>query len=159
MSKPKILKIITVNDKRLRIKSKEIEPDRIRTKEIGDFAKSMGLTMLKKDGVGLAAPQTGKNIRLIAVNTKEGVIIMYNPKIVRKSLAKEYGEEGCLSVPEIFGEVKRNKKIKCRYQDRDGRIIHVDAEGLLARVIQHEIDHLDGILFIDKAKNLKKIET
>ncbi len=157
MGKIKSLKILTIGDKRLREKSKELDVNVLRTKDFRVFAQSMGITMVEKDGVGLAAPQVGKNIRLIVINTKDGVVAMHNPKIVKRSLAKEYGEEGCLSVPGIFGEVKRNQTIKCKYLDADGQIIHLDAQGLLARVIQHEIDHLDGILFIDKAKNIKKV--
>jgi peptide deformylase len=116
-------------------------------------------TMKEKDGVGLAAPQVGQNIRLIAVNTKDGVACMINPKITKKSWAKEWSEEGCLSVPGVYGQVKRHKKINCVYLDKNGAKIKIQAEGLMAVVIQHETDHLDGILFIDKAKKLKKVES
>ena len=114
--------------------------------------------MLEKDGVGLAAPQTGKNIRLCVVNTKEGPICLINPEITKKSWKKEWAEEGCLSIPSIFGQVRRHKNITCKYIDKDKKIIKLDADGLLARVIQHEIDHLDGVLFIDKAKDIKEIK-
>ena len=99
--------------------------------------------------------QIGKNVRLAVINTKNGRIFLINPKITKKSLLKEWGEEGCLSVPGVFGQVKRHKKITCEYLDQKSVENAIKAEGLLARVIQHEIDHLDGILFIDKAKNLK----
>lgn len=117
----------------------------------------MAKTMIKSDGVGLAAPQIGKNIRLIVINTKSGKIAMINPKIKSKSLLKEWKEEGCLSVPDTFGLVKRNKKVACAYYDLAGNKQKITGEGLLARVIQHEIDHLDGILFIDKAKEIKQV--
>ena len=81
---------------------------------------------------------------------------MINPEIVKASLTKVWGEEGCLSIPGVYGQVKRKKKIKCRFVDLDGQPRLIEAEGLLARVIQHEIDHLDGVLFIDKAKRLSK---
>jgi peptide deformylase len=94
---------------------------------------------------------------LIVVNTKNGVLALFNPKITKKSWIKEIAEEGCLSVPFIFGDVRRNKKITCFFSNKEGKKDKINASGMLARVLQHEIDHLDGILFIDKAKNLKKI--
>ncbi len=83
---------------------------------------------------------------------------MINPKITKKSWAKELNEEGCLSIPDVYGKVKRNKKINCIYFDKRGQKTKIQAEGLLSLVIQHETDHLDGILFIDKAKEIKKIK-
>lgn len=154
----KILNIITVPDKKLRQRSKEIPAEKLNTEEIRDFCASLAATMREKDGVGLAAPQTGKNIRVVVINTKDGDLCMINPVITKKSWAKEYGEEGCLSVPGIFGQVKRHKKVKCSYYSPQGKKRSVEAKNLFARVIQHEIDHLDGILFIDKSKNLKEVE-
>ncbi len=151
-----ILKIIANPNPILRKKSAEIKKDKIISEKIKRLCFAMAKTMLTKDGVGLAAPQIGKNIRLCVVNTKEGPIYLINPKIIKKSWAREWGEEGCLSVPNIFGEVKRHKKIICNFIDKKGKKAKISAEGLLARVIQHEVDHLDGILFIDKARNIKK---
>lgn len=116
----------------------------------------MSKTMLKKEGVGLAAPQTGKNLRIIVINSKDGVIGAINPKIVKKSWARVLGREGCLSLPGIFGQVKRHKNITVNYYDIDGKKIKLTAQGMMARVLQHEIDHLDGILFTDKAVNIEK---
>jgi len=113
--------------------------------------------MLESDGVGLAAPQIGKNIRLCVINAKEGPICLINPKITKKSWTKEWGEEGCLSIPNVFGQVKRHKKITCQYFNLSGKVLKLSAEGLLARVIQHEVDHLDGVLFIDKARNVRQV--
>ncbi len=152
----KILKILKNPDPILRKKSLEIPATDIGSKALTELCFSMAKTMLKRDGVGLAAPQIGKNIRVITVNTKDGQICMINPKITSKSIAKEWGEEGCLSVPKMFGQVRRHKKVACRFIDLGGEEVRLKAEGLLARVIQHEIDHLDGILFIDKAKDLKE---
>jgi peptide deformylase len=149
-----ILKIITAPNSRLRKKSKEIS-----LKEIPDFSKlisALEKTMMATDGAGLAAPQIGKNIRLAVINSKDGPICLINPKINRKSWAKEFGQEGCLSIPGVFGKVKRHKKITLTYYDRSGIKIKQTAEGLMARVMQHEIDHLDGILFIDKAVEIEK---
>lgn len=153
---PNILPIVINPDPILRKKSAEISSDRIKNKEFQQFCQDMALTMVEKDGVGLAAPQVSENIRIIVVNTKDGPVCMINPQITKKSWRKEWEDEGCLSIPNIFGKVRRNKKIQCVYFDKDGNKINIVAFGLLARIIQHEVDHLDGILFIDKAKDIKK---
>ena len=155
MSISKLLPIITNPNPILYKKSVEIK--QVQAKQFQRLCLDMAKTMKEKDGVGLAAPQIGQNIRLIVINAKDGAICMINPKITKKSLIKEWGEEGCLSVPDVFGQVKRHKKITCKYLDKNGKEKKIQAQGLMARVIQHEIDHLDGILFIDKAKGIKKI--
>lgn len=154
---PIILKVLTERDPSLREKSKKVSEDEIETAQMDKFVDDMSETMLEKDGIGLAAPQVGRNIRLIIVNTKEGPLAMFNPEITKKSFGKCWEEEGCLSVPDTFGEVKRHKKVTCVYQNTGGDKMKLKAEGLLARIIQHEIDHLDGILFIDKARRIHKI--
>ena len=154
----KILAILTIPSPLLRQKSEKINTDELKNKKFQDFCNDMAKTMKEKDGIGLAASQVGQNIRLIVVNEKSGAVCMINPKVTKKSLLKEWDEEGCLSVPGIYGKVKRNKKIVCEYVDREGNKKKINAEGLLARVILHEIDHLDGILFTDKAKNLHEVE-
>lgn len=153
-----ILPIIIHPNPGLRKKSVKINLDEINKGKFKKFCLDMAVTMREKDGIGLAAPQTGANIRLIVVNTKRGPLCMLNPKIIKKSWLKEWNEEGCLSVPNIFGKVKRHKKLTCVYLDKKGKNKKIQAQGLLAFVIQHEIDHLDGILFIDKAKDIKKIK-
>ena len=116
----------------------------------------MCYTMIENKGIGLAAPQVGKNIRLIVVNHQENPFPLVNPTISKASKSLVVGEEGCLSLPETFGSVKRCQNIECQYQDFQGRVLIMKANGLLARVIQHEIDHLDGILFTDKLEEIKK---
>jgi peptide deformylase len=106
--------------------------------------------MIQEDGIGIAAPQVGESIRLVIINQKDKPLIMINPRIITKSIRTEIAEEGCLSVPGVFGMVKRAKKIKATALDASGKQYVLKAEGLLARVIQHEVDHLNGILFIDK---------
>ncbi|MBU4601070.1 peptide deformylase [Patescibacteria group bacterium] len=157
MSNAKILPILINPNPILRKKSTQIRRDEIKTKEFQRLCLDMAETMKEKDGAGLAAPQIGRNIRLVAVKTEDGAVCMINPKIIKKSWAKELGDEGCLSVPDVFGRVKRHKKIICKYLDKKGKEIKIEAEGLMARVIQHEIDHLDGVLFIDKACDIKKL--
>src|SRR3989339_1774921 len=96
---PKLLTIITDPNPILRKRSAELAPEKIKTEKIKELCADMALTMLKKDGVGLAAPQIGKNIRVIAVNTKDGVVCLVNPVLTKVSWLKEWGSEGCLSVP------------------------------------------------------------
>ncbi|PIP34221.1 peptide deformylase [Candidatus Falkowbacteria bacterium CG_4_10_14_0_2_um_filter_48_10] len=154
---PKILPITVYPDKLLRKKSipVQFEPQRKKARE--KLCADMAATMLAKDGVGLAAPQIGLSIRLIVINTKDGVRYLFNPEISKKSLGREWGEEGCLSVPNVFGQVKRAKSISFSFADDNGGRHQEEASGFMARVIQHEIDHLDGILFIDQAKELKEM--
>ncbi len=147
-----ILPLVFNPDPRLRSRSSEIKPADIA--DLRPLADAMSETMIAEKGIGLAAPQIGQNIRLIIVSTKDGSVPMINPVLTKKSLRQEWGEEGCLSIPHVFGQVKRHKSVRCVFTDIDGNERTVDAEGLLARVIQHEIDHLDGILFIDKAKDI-----
>lgn len=150
----KILPLVFHPDHRLREHSVDIDPNNISA--LLSLASDMSKTMIADKGIGLAAPQVGKNIRLIIVSTKSGPQVMFNPKIVGKSLLQEWGEEGCLSIPGVFGNVKRYRTIDCSFLDTEGKKQTAKAEGLLARIIQHEIDHLDGVLFIDKAKDIRQ---
>jgi len=122
--------------------------------EIQSLIPQMIEAMKGHRGIGLAAPQIGQSIRLIIVNHQDGPIAMINPVITKKSLLKKWDEEGCFSIPGVYGEVKRHQKVSVSYTDRNGTVQTLDAEGLLARIVQHEIDHIDGILFIDKARNI-----
>ncbi len=148
--------ILTIPNPILRKKSRDLDAKEISTNKIKSLCSAMVKTMKKIDGVGLSAPQIGKNIRLVVINTKAGPLCLINPKITKKSWARLWEQEGCLSVPGIYGKVLRHKKITCSYFNSKGKKIKLTAQGLLARVIQHETDHLNGILFIDKAKELVK---
>ncbi len=152
-----ILPIITNPNKILRNISKEIDLSEIKSNNFSILMKNMEETMIKKDGIGLAAPQIGKNIRLIVVKINDTSICMINPKITKKSWATEIEEEGCLSIPNTYGKVKRHKQINCIYIDKNNKKQKIKLKKLNARVVQHEIDHLNGILFIDKAKKIKHI--
>ena len=147
-----MLKIITNPNPILKKKSKPVTD--VFDAEIKKLIPELRETMLKADGLGLAAPQVSQNIRLIAVRYEDGSLAIINPKIIKKSILKEWGEEGCLSVPHTFGQVKRHKSITIQYLDESGCEKKLHAKGMLARVLQHEMDHLDGVLFIDKAKNI-----
>lgn len=121
------------------------------TERILNLIKDMTETMLKLDGVGLAANQIGKNIRIFVINPnlcKNFVFI--NPEIVKMSKKTELIEEGCLSLPNVFLKKERAKTLKINAIGENGKEFKVKAKDLLARVIQHEIDHLNGILIIDK---------
>ena len=157
---PQNLKIIIHPDKRLRQLSRVVSPQEITDPEFQAFLQDMDLTMKNKDGAGLAAPQVGQLKRVILVAGEKKSMVMINPQITKKSWAKIIEEEGCLSVLNekgeiIYAPVERHKKINCLYLDEKGQPKKISAEKMLARVIQHEIDHLDGILFIDKIAKKK----
>lgn len=116
-------------------------------------------TMYQSDGVGLAAPQVGVSQRVIVVDPREQDVKPFgliNPVILEFGPDVERGEEGCLSIPGLKDIVERPSSIVMEGLDGDGRTLRLEAEGLLARVLQHEVDHLDGILFIDRVSPLKR---
>lgn len=122
-------------------------------KRIKRLLSDMADTMYAAEGVGLAAPQIGVSIRIVVIDVGNGVIEMINPEIIGKE-GTCTNVEGCLSVPNFDGEVERAKSVKVKYQDRNGKPVILDTTDLLAIAVQHELDHLDGILFIDKANAL-----
>lgn len=142
------MKIFIHPDPILRQKASEIE--NITDPEIQKLIPQIIQTMRENKGIGLACPQIGKSIRLIVVETKDGAIPFINPKILWHSKKEEIDEEGCLSLPKIYGLVKRWQEVKIEAFDINGKKKKIKAYGLFARVLQHEIDHLDGILFIDR---------
>ena len=111
----------------------------------------MGDTMYEAEGVGLAAPQIGILRRYCVVDVGDGIIELVNPVIEEQS-GSQSGEEGCLSIPGRYEEVERPMNVTVRAQDRNGKTFKIKAEGFKARALCHEIDHLDGILYIDKIK-------
>jgi peptide deformylase len=118
--------------------------------EIRDLSQDMKETMKRKDGLGLAGPQIGESKRIIIVQTAKGAEVFINPKITGKSREREIMEEGCLSFPGLFLKIRRAREIELEFLDLRGEKKEMKAEGLSARIFQHEIDHLDGILFIDR---------
>jgi peptide deformylase len=152
-----ILKVRKYKDPILRKKSSQIKKI---DEEIKKIIVDMVQTMKQDGGVGLAAPQVGISKRIIVVETdldNQRILVLVNPEIIEKSKDRDKEEEGCLSFPGIFLEIKRSKKIKVKGLDINGKKIELVAEGLLARVFQHEIDHLDGILFFDRLGIIKRI--
>ena len=157
---PKELEVLINPHPILRKKSAPVDLRKLKNKEFQEFLADLEETMLKKDGAGLAAPQVGQNIRVIVIADGKKNIFLINPEITKKSWARETEEEGCLSVLNdqgeiIYAPVERHKKINCLYFDKQGNKQKLAVEKLLARVIQHEVDHLDGILFLDRLKDLK----
>ena len=149
-----VLEIVKAGDPVLK---QHCEPVERIDKKFRMLLDDMAETMYKSDGVGLAAPQVGKAVRMVVIDCQDdhGLIELINPVITFKEGEME-GSEGCLSVPGIFGEVKRAAKVKVDYLNRRGKQQHLTATGLLARCLQHEIDHLDGQLFIDIATSLRQ---
>ena len=143
-----ILPVKIYPDPCLRKKTKEIENPR--DPQIQELILDMLETMKANNGMGLAASQVGKALRLCIIRFERKTYILINPKIKSKSWSKEIAEEGCLSFPGQFLPIKRSKKVKVSAKDKMGKEILLEAEGLLARALQHEIDHLDGILYIDR---------
>ncbi len=125
------------------------------TDELRQLIDDMFETMHVAKGIGLAAPQVGRAERVAVVDVEGTRYALVNPQIVLRD-GSVRGEEGCLSIPEVYGEVERSERVVVRALDRDGRPFEVDAAELLARCLQHEIDHLDGKLFIDYLSLLKR---
>ena len=143
-----IRKIVTLGDETLR---KHCKPQEKFDKRLATLLKDMADTMYKAEGVGLAAPQVGILRRIAVVDVTEdhsGLLEMVNPEIIERQ-GEQTGREGCLSVPGRQGVVTRPMKIKARFQDKNGDSYELETEGFEARAICHELDHLDGTLYID----------
>lgn len=159
-----IREIIILPDKQLRLVSKPIEKV---TSEVRKLADDMLETMYDAPGIGLAAIQIAEPVRLVTMDiskrekdeageNKPNPRVFINPEIVGASEERSVYEEGCLSIPEYYEEVERPARVRVRYLDLDGKVHEEDAEGLYATCIQHEIDHLNGVLFVDYLSKLKR---
>jgi peptide deformylase len=154
--------IWTINNKEqekfLRRKASEFDFSKHDKKEIREIIKNMRMEMSKAIGIGLSANQIGMDMRLFIAKADGKQYSIFNPVITKFSKETTVMEEGCLSVPETYGEVERPEKITLEGFDASGKKIKIKAWGLLARIFQHETDHLNGVLFIDKARHLHKYE-
>ena len=153
-----LLPIITAPDPRLKIKARPVAKVDATVRRLMD---DMVETMYQAVGIGLAAPQVGVALRVIVLDVaregeKPNPIRLANPEILWRADETTVSNEGCLSLPEHYAEVTRPAGIRLRYLDHENEIREIDAEGLLATCIQHEIDHLDGVLFVDHISSLKR---
>lgn len=147
-----ILKLLTYPHPLLQRRSEEVvEIDNAIKRLIKDIAE----TMYFNKGVGLAAPQVGVSKRIITVDAGNGLLCLLNPLIVDREGEIEM-EEGCLSCPEVILKIKRSRKVTIKGLNPEGKEVVIEASELLARIFQHEIDHLDGILIFDRVSSLKK---
>ncbi|NOG72415.1 peptide deformylase [Roseicella sp. DB1501] len=158
MSDADLLPILLVPDPHLRAKARPVGPadaDAVRT-----LAPRMLDAMYKAPGIGLAAPQVGELLRMFVVDLQKDDVpapmVLVNPEIVALSEEQAVREEGCLSLPGQYAEVTRPARVKMRYHDLTGAKREIEAEGLLATCLQHEYDHLDGVLFVDHLSPLKR---
>ena len=157
-----IREIIILPDKQLRLVSNPVEKV---TADIRKLADDMFETMYDAPGIGLAAIQIAQPLRLITMDlakreengeTTPKPRVFINPEIIARSDELSVYEEGCLSIPEYYEEVERPARVRVRFLDLDGKVHEEDAEGLYATCIQHEIDHMDGIVFVDHISSLKR---
>jgi len=150
---------VTFPEPSLRLKAKQV------TKfdtELQTLVDNMFETMRAAPGVGLAAPQIGESLRLVVVeyaededeNTKPKKYVLVNPEIIKRSEEMVVDVEGCLSLPGLAGRVERHQTVTVKAKNRFGKPLKIEAEGWLARIFQHEIDHLDGVLYIDRAEEV-----
>jgi len=142
----------------LRAVAEPIAIDAITTPEMSKLVRLMVKAMYAANGIGLAAPQIGRSIRLAVISPEvqnlPAPLVLFNPTITSPSTQQETMEEGCLSLPKVFGPVARAWALTVTALDQQGQPYTLRAEGLLARVIQHEVDHLNGKLFIDRADKI-----
>lgn len=151
-----LLHVLQYPDDRLHIVARPVTrfDDRLRT-----LVRDMAQTMYAAPGVGLAATQVDVHERLIVIDvsdTHDALQVFINPEIIARSGEEQYEQEGCLSVPDVYEKVKRSSRITVRAQDAEGRSFELEAEGMLAVCIQHEMDHLDGKVFVEYLSPLKQ---
>lgn len=152
-----VLEILTRDNPKLRIKASRVPRVDDGVRKLMD---DMYETMMAANGVGLAATQVGVSVRVIVLKVENQVFHLANPELIRAS-GEQVGYEGCLSVPGYIGEVARAQRVVVKALNRHGREVRIKGEDLLARALQHEIDHLDGVLFVDKLTSidtLKEVE-
>ncbi len=140
----------------IRAASAEVPLEELRAGKLGKLLRDMLETMRKENGVGIAAPQIGVNRRVIIVDLPEGPLSIINPVLSKHSLKRETLEEGCLSVKGVFGPVQRHSSVHVTGYTDTGEHFAMTAKGFAARIFQHEVDHLNGTLFIDRAQRISQ---
>jgi peptide deformylase len=150
------LEIVTVDGPRAGILRRRAQPVRGITREVRMLIDQMFETLRHARGVGLAAPQVGVGRRVIVLEVQDRRLALVDPEVLKQD-GEVVGTEACLSIPGLLGDVPRAAHVVVRARNRRNRYITVDATGLLARVLQHEIDHLDGVLFTDRVRDPKTL--
>lgn len=148
-----IRNIIKEPNSDLRLKSKSVKEKHIQSDETQELIDDLIKTMQANEGIGLAAPQVNERKRIIIVQTSKGPEAFIDPKITGRSILRTQSEEGCLSIPGIYGLVKRHRRVTVKAFDRHGKKIKKRVRGMEAIIFQHEIDHLNGILFTDRVNH------
>ncbi|MDR3289212.1 MAG: peptide deformylase [Peptococcaceae bacterium] len=149
-----VYQIVEVGADILREKAKEIKEMTPNVTKLLD--NLLDTLYASENGIGLAAPQIGVSKRAIVIDIGEGPVELINP-VILESRGEQVDSEGCLSIPDTIGDVTRAAELKVRGLDRQGQPLEIEAKDLLARVLQHEIDHLEGVLFIDRAKKTQRV--
>ena len=161
-----ILKVSRMGHPVLRQRAREILADQVQDPDIQRLVEDMVDTMIDYEGIGLAAPQVFQPLRVIAVGLPDAdpadeeaipLTMLFNPVFTSMSEETVDGWEGCLSIPEVRGVVPRAAEVEIQGLDGDGRPLEIAAHGFFARVLQHEVDHLDGVLFLDRMENLQTL--
>jgi peptide deformylase len=160
----------TIGDPVLRRKAEPIHPALIGTKELSQLLTDLADTMRAENGIGIAAPQIGEGVRVALIEIEEAstrypdmtptaLTTFINPEVTVLDPAEQSYWEGCLSVPSLRGFVPRPRAVRVEYLDESGRSCMIEAEGFLATVLQHELDHLDGVLFVDRVRDTTTLAT
>jgi peptide deformylase len=154
------MEIITVDSPRASVLRRRAQPVRVVTREVQALIDQMFETMRDAHGLGLAAPQVGSSRRLFVARLEDRQIVLVDPEVLHQE-GEEMATEACLSIPGLLGDVPRAQRVTVRGRNRRNRFVTIEATGLLARILLHEIDHLDGILFTDRVrdpKTLRRVE-
>lgn len=147
-----VLDIVTVDSPKAGVLRRRARPVGKVTTEIQDLIEDMFTTLQAANGLGLAAPQIGESLRMLVAKVENRTVVLVDPEVIRTD-GKETAVEACLSIPGVVAEVPRSAVVTVRGKNRRGRKVTIIADKLLGRVLQHEIDHLDGILFLDRVSD------
>ena len=153
-----VLTIVTKGTPVLHQRAAEVDPKEIATPVFQKLIADMVETMYAAKGVGIAATQIGKGLRIFIAESPEGPIAMVNPVFVKKSAAMANDQEGCLSIPKKYDDVMRHKSVTIKALSADGKPVQFTAHGMFARILQHELDHLDGKLYVDRIAEQRELK-
>lgn len=150
------MEIITVDSPKANVLRRRAQPVRVVTREVQALIDQMLALMREAHGLGLAAPQVGVSRRVFVAQLEDRHIVLVDPEILHQE-GEEVGTEACLSIPGLLGDVPRAQRVTVRGRNRRNRFVTIEASGLLARILLHEIDHLDGVLFTDRVRDPKTL--